>query len=247
MNAPLQRDLFDLRLGAWQEVLADVEEVDAAIFDAPYSAKVHEEIELKDEYRKPLGYDCMSEAQVAEHVAHWSPRVRGWYVSITCTILAPVWAREMERHGRYVFWGFPPILDRGMSVRLAGDGPSNWCCWMVVGRPRTKTMAKWGTLPGAYVRRPGDEKSARRGGKPLNVMREIVRDYSRPGDLVLDTHAGGGTTMLAAMLEGRRAIGAEVDETAWQDARDRCLPHVERCTAMLGIQAGRTLDLFTAR
>lgn len=72
----------------------------------------------------------------------------------------------------------------------------------------------------------------------------LHRDYTRPGQVVLDTHAGWGTTLLAAMLEGRRAIGAEVDEDAWQDARERCLPYVERCAAMVGVPSGRTLDLF---
>jgi len=41
------------------------------------------------------------------------------------------------------------------------------------------------------------------------LMRAIVSDYSRPGDLVCDPFAGGGTTLLAAAIEGRRAIGAE--------------------------------------
>ena len=93
----------------------------------------------------------------------------------------------------------------------------------------------------------GRERTEHPTQKPLDLMRMLVEDFTDPGDLVLDTHAGGGTTLLAAMLEGRRAIGAEVDEEAWHDARERCEPHVERCTSMLGIQAGRTLDLFTAR
>ncbi len=34
--------LADLRLGRWQEALADVGEVDAVITDPPYSARTHE-------------------------------------------------------------------------------------------------------------------------------------------------------------------------------------------------------------
>lgn len=235
--------IFDLRCGPWQTALADVQQVDAAIFDAPYSAKVHDGNESASEYRDPLGYAHMTPEQVDEHVAHWSPRTRGWMVSITCTVLAPVWATAMERAGRYAFWGFVPIVNRGMSVRLCGDGPSNWCCWLVVSRPKTKEYARWGTLPGAYIRGPGDIPSGRRGGKPQGVMRAIVRDYSRPGDLVLDTHAGEGTTGIAAILEGRRFVGAEIDRAVWGAAQDRAAPHLARAEAMVGVESGRTLGL----
>ena len=49
-------------------------------------------------------------------------------------------------------------------------------------------------------------------------MRAIVRDYSEPGDLVVDPCAGGGTTLLAAVMEGRRAIGAEMDPATFDKA-----------------------------
>lgn len=69
------------------------------------------------------------------------------------------------------------------------------------------------------------------GGKPLGVMRSIVRDYSRPGDLVCDPFAGGATTLLAAAMEGRRAVGAECDMAAY-------------AAAMTRIRQGYTLDMF---
>jgi site-specific DNA-methyltransferase (adenine-specific) len=234
--------IFDLRHGSWQTVLADVQEVDAAIFDAPYSAKVHEgneDLRIRDD----LGYAYMTPEQVREHVAHWSPRVRGWFCSITCHVLAPVWSAALEAHGRLVFAPLP-IVARGMTVRLQGDGPSSWTCWLVVARPRTKAMAKWGTLPGAYLRGAGDVRSGRRGGKYEGTMRAIVRDYSRPGDLVLDTHAGEGTTGIAAIQEGRRFVGAELEREAWQAAQDRAQPHLARAEALVGVESGRTLGLL---
>src|SRR5690606_4478526 len=193
--------------------------------------------------RDELGYDAMTPEKIAEWVDHWERRVRGWIVQITSHDLAPIWSAALESAGRYVFAPLP-LYDEGMTVRLVGDGPASWTCWIVPARRRTRDAARWGSLPGGYRRRPGDERSPRRGGKPLGVMREIVRDYSRPGDLVLDTHVGGGTHMLAAMLEGRRAIGAEVDENTWCDARERCLPQVPRCEAMMGVESSRMLELF---
>jgi site-specific DNA-methyltransferase (adenine-specific) len=59
------------------------------------------------------------------------------------------------------------------------------------------------------------------GGKPLWAMRALVRDYSRPGDIVCDPTAGGGTTLLAAAIEGRRAVGAEMNEDNYRKAKRR--------------------------
>jgi len=46
-----------------------------------------------------------------------------------------------------------------------------------------------------------------------------------PGDLVCDPCAGGGTTLLAAVLEGRRAIGAELDCATFEKAVKRLRSH----------------------
>jgi DNA modification methylase len=45
---------------------------------------------------------------------------------------------------------------------------------------------------------------------PLDLARRIIRLWSRPGAVVCDPYSGSGTTMLAAYLEGRRFIGAEM-------------------------------------
>ncbi len=52
-------------------------------------------------------------------------------------------------------------------------------------------------------------------------MRAVVRDYSEPGDLIVDPFAGGGSTLRAAVIEGRRAIGAEIDPDTYAKAVER--------------------------
>lgn len=74
---------------------------------------------------------------------------------------------------------------------------------------RPKRLHKWGTLPGGYTGTPGERIHI--GGKPLWLMRALIRDYTKRGDLVVDPCAGAATTLVAAFQEGRRAIGAEAD------------------------------------
>lgn len=57
--------------------------------------------------------------------------------------------------------------------------------------------------------------------KPLELMRQIVTDFTRPNELVLDPFAGSGSTGVAANMLGRRFIGWELDETYYQIARRR--------------------------
>ena len=223
------RDLIDLRCGTYQDVLANVAMVDAVIVDAPYSARTHNGGATAGKVfdvskRRELSYDGWTPAQVRAFVQSWSPRCRGWMVTITDHTLAPVWAAAMEDAGRYVFAPLP-WLAPGSRVRLAGDGPSSWTCWIIVGRPRTGTFRdgtkahKWGTLPGGY--NVTSERGSHIGGKPSKLMRMLVNDYSRPGDLVCDPCAGWATTLLAAAQEGRRAVGAEMDPETYADALKR--------------------------
>lgn len=231
---------WDLRRGRWQEALADVEHVDAVIVDAPYSARTHGGhdrqvrrcIEKGDRLgMRELAYTALGEQDVRAFVEAWSPRCRGWFVTITDHVLAPVWAAALEDAGRYVFAPLPWVAP-GSRVRLVGDGPSCWTCWIVVARPRTREFATWGTLPGAYV--INADRGAHIGGKPIALMEALVRDYTRPGDLVCDPCAGYGTTLAAAARNGRRAVGAELDP----ETHAQALAYLDRY--------GRVVDLFAA-
>lgn len=140
----------------------------------------------------------------------------GWACIITDHVLARDWERRMKEVGRYVFAPIP-VIARGRSVRLTGDGPSSWTDWLIPAR--TKDEIKWGTLPGVYE---GSKTTIEhKGGKPLNAMCRIVEDYSRPGDTVLDFCMGAGTTAIACLRTGRKFIGIEKDPQHFETARQR--------------------------
>jgi site-specific DNA-methyltransferase (adenine-specific) len=57
--------------------------------------------------------------------------------------------------------------------------------------------------------------------KPLDLMRWIVKNSTRPGDLVLDPFCGSGTTGVACSELGRDFIGIEIDPDYCEIARKR--------------------------
>jgi site-specific DNA-methyltransferase (adenine-specific) len=224
---------MELRLGRYQDVLGDVT-CDAVIADPPYSARTHEGHDdgaslanrpaVKAKYRgvggtnprTGISYDRWDSADVAEFVKFWAPRNRGWFVCLSDSDLCQTWRWAFEAVGLTGFQPIPCVLS-GMTVRLSGDGPSSWAVYANVARP--KALSKWGTLPGAYQGPPGEREHI--GGKPLWLMRALIRDYTKPGDLICDPTAGAATTLIAAGQENRKAIGAEVDPATHAKAMKR--------------------------
>lgn len=227
---------WSVRCGTWESVLGDVAECDAVITDAPYSARTHDgwnegEAQVRDATGQPtraaIEYAAVDAVGIARLVDAWAPRTRGWFVAMTSHDLVPAYESALRAHGRYVFAPVPVIQKR---PRLLGDGPASWAVYLVASRPRSLDFMGWGCLPGAYEA-PTVKGSGIAGAKPLGLMRAIVRDYTRPGDLVVDPFCGSGTTALACAIEGRRCVTAEVDERTYDLAVKR-------------LRRGHTPDLF---
>jgi site-specific DNA-methyltransferase (adenine-specific) len=209
--------------GNWRDVLI-TDGADCVITDPPYSARTHAGAETTradgvSEQGLAPSYLAFTPDLVEEFVRSWSPRCRGWMVALTDSELIGAWTEAYRSVGRYAFAPVPCVM-RGMSVRLSGDGPSSWTVYAMVARPPTKEFATWGTLDGAYTGPRGSEAGGGR-GKPDWLMRALVRDYSRPGDLVVDPFAGWGSTLAAAIGLGRQALGAEIDPTVAAEGNRR--------------------------
>lgn len=188
-----------------------------------------------------LTYPPWSPDDVERFIDLWSPRTDGWICSLTDHELFPHWASSCAGNDRVTFAPLP-FVETGSRVRMCGDGPSSWTCWLMVSRPRGMPYVKWGALRGAYVL-PGEryfnatEKGERViGGKPVKGMLMIVADYSRHGDLVVDPCCGAGTTGVAARTLGRRFIGIdtcrehlEISQLRLKKAREQvAIPFEER-------------------
>ncbi|HOQ42999.1 MAG TPA: DNA methyltransferase [Smithellaceae bacterium] len=60
--------------------------------------------------------------------------------------------------------------------------------------------------------------------KPHDAIRQYIRHYTKPGDLVLDLFCGSGGTAMAAIMEGRKAIGIDISPAATFISAGYCTP-----------------------
>lgn len=225
-----------LYLADCMEVMPTLPRVDAVITDPPYSERCHlghdsGALKARDgAARHDLGYKALTLEDVDFFAEQYARICTGWIVWMTDSDLALAVRTALEKAGRYAFAPLP-FYQPGRSVRLTGDGPSSWTDWIVVAR--TKAQIKWGTLPGGYVAGPGWNDRARMGGKPTMLMDALVADYSRRGNIVLDTHMGEGTTGVSSVRLGRRFIGCEICPKAFDIACKR-IEDAQRMQDMFG-------------
>jgi len=57
--------------------------------------------------------------------------------------------------------------------------------------------------------------------KPIQLYRWLLKNYAKPGDRILDTHLGSGSSAIAAHYAGFDFVGCELDEDYYKAACNR--------------------------
>lgn len=57
--------------------------------------------------------------------------------------------------------------------------------------------------------------------KPVELYRRLLKDYATPGDIILDTHVGSASSLIACEELGFDYVGFEIDKEYYQKARAR--------------------------
>jgi len=220
--------------GHWETALIDVDP-DAVICDIPYSRRTvdgYGSVSSSGFATRGIGdYDGWDLAEAESFAVHWAARVRRWFVMFGSHDQVFGAGRRLEEISE--LYTFPPIvwIKSRPTPRLYADGPSMAAEFILVSRKRRRLdRAEKRHRPGAYLgdKVPTKQRHGIVGQKPLWLMRAVVRDYSEPGDLVVDPTAGTGSTIVAALMEGRRAVGAEInpDRAALANERARTRQNV---------------------
>ena len=99
-------------------------------------------------------------------------------------------------------------------------------------QPRTKTdVLRYDVVPlAARCGHPCE--------KPVDLLADLIKTSTRPGDLVLDCFAGSGATGLAAKVTGRRAVLIEQEESYCRMIRRR----LENDTPLFDFAEGENND-----
>ena len=220
-----------LRCGRWQDVLSDVERVDAVITDPPYSERTHKgerglriSRETNAKYvsdglsrcpRNAIAYSPLTRKECKQFTSFVVDRVKHWSIIFCDHNTFNWWQSELSENN---WTTFAPVVwaKKAAPPRFSGDGPANWCEYISVARPK-KRVKRSGSRPGYYLANTQTGRLDDAGGtgivgrKHVEALAKIVSDYSEPNDLILDPYCGSGSLLRAAAIEGRRAIGAEMD------------------------------------
>lgn len=213
-----------LYCGDCLDILPVLDSVDAVVTDPPYSERTHSghnslsAISRDGADRKKLPYAALRHEDLPRLASLFASAADGWVVWMCDDQQAVPIRSALEASGRCGFAPLPFVAP-GSRVRLPGDGPSSWTVWIVVAR--TKAQVRWGTLPGAYILPKGAKEHNHTGGKPAWLMKQLVGDYSKRGQTILDPFMGSGTTGVACANLGRKFIGIEIERKYFDIACER--------------------------
>ena len=228
MTAPWQ-----LHCGDGVAGLRDHDPVDVTITDPPYTEHVNDHARASPKrvrgrqqvVEREFGFAALSPEIMDAAAAAIAYRTWRWAIVFCAHDQQEDWREALTRHGmvdvkRTLIW-----WKSNSTPQLTGDRPAfNYECAVLMHGAGVDLRWNGGGL-GSVLQGPIDEthKQSKRGGtmdrhptaKPLWLMRRLVELFTDPGELVADPFAGGATTLVASVVEGRRAVGWEIDRKSY--------------------------------
>lgn len=217
-------------LGNALEVLPTLTEVQHIICDPPYESTVHDgRATDRSNYRRDGG-PALRAIDFASIDAIRQPftdlcagLAKGWFIAFCTLEGAGRWEDAIRatalRYKRACVWVKPDATPQMNGECPAVGAESFVCAWGGGGRARWNGGGKRGVYTHAV--KPPDRHGGHPTEKPRRLMREIICDFTKPGDLVVDPFMGSGTTGVAALQEGRRFVGIELRPDYFEVARRR--------------------------
>lgn len=194
----------------------DAGSVDAIVTDPPWGERTHKGARSCRPDLNRIDFPPLDETAIISLSAEFLRVARRWVV-MTCE-----WrfARALEDEFPKEFIRLGVWVKPDCAPQFSGDRPgTGWEAVVILHREGKK---QWNGGGGRAVWSHNIMKSGtlHRTQKPLGLVSQWVREFSNPGDLILDPFAGSGTTAVACLKTGRRCIAIESDA--------RYIPVIER-------------------
>jgi site-specific DNA-methyltransferase (adenine-specific) len=218
---------WELRLGDCIEgmrTLAD-DSVDVTISDPPFEAEAHTKGKRQG---KTSGNGKEERGKVFRRVVDESfdfapitdkqrqeagyefGRVTRCAVAVFCQVEAVTLWRAALEAGGLVYRRTIPWVKPDAMPSLHGRWPGQAMECIVLAIKPGETVPVGGKARYYSATRSRGDARAHDTAKPLSLMLDMVEDFSRPGDLVLDAFAGSATTGVACAMGRRQFLGWEL-------------------------------------
>lgn len=116
---------------------------------------------------------------------------------------------------------YTPQMTKGSAYTKTQRGGNKETSFLRDTRSNGHITHREDRYPSSIIRFRKDVNQLHATQKPLELMSYLILTYSQPGDLILDFTMGSGTTLAAAKLLGRQAIGIDLLKVNCDIAIDR--------------------------
>ena len=197
---------------------------DHVITDPPYEAEAHTKARRQRSNGVvgvlTIGFDAMS-SEVRAAVGHEFCRLsRGW-VLVFCQVEAAMLWREAMPSAKYIrtqVWVKPDSAPQFTGDRPAMGYESIVTSWAGGCRPSWNGGGRRGVYE-HLVGVNGGGRNPHPTMKPEPLMAELVALFTKGGETILDPFMGSGTTLVSAKRLGRKAIGIELKDSYFKQAK----------------------------
>jgi hypothetical protein len=260
---------WTMYLGDCLYVIPLIVSVDHVITDPPYSEHVHSKSRSGSRERAlhsgsgkkgvkggarhfkcsfsraaEFGFDALAPEVRSAAAGLFRQVALRWSIVFSNVEMAGDWRRDLEAAGldyvRTMAW-----VKLAATPQFTGDRPAAGFETMTLAHPHGRKRWNGGGKQGVYTCRVagnqpgGDGVRVHTTQKPEDLMLDLVRDFTDPGEVVLDAFAGSATTGIACLRLGRRFIGIEKDPHYFKVACDRLRAEEEGST-LAAVNAGQT-------
>lgn len=184
---------------------------------------------------KEFGFEPLSLELRRECSDAFSLLARRWVLTFSDVESCHLWRDDLVEAGlEYVRTG--AWVKLGATPQFTGDRPAAGFETITIAHPKGRKRWNGGGRHAIWrgaeepdlvyevpivLNRGGNDPRLHTTQKPLELMLNLVGDFSDEGETILDPFAGSGTTLVAAKRLGRLAIGIERDEANCETAARR--------------------------